>query len=332
MKGFLKSKKVYWLLLFIIFTVGAFIYFYQGDIKDAANSLSNNQDITETEGVKHSIPLEEIVEGGPGKDGIPSIDEPKFESISQASSWLEDDDVGLVVTIGDKSRFYPYRILVWHEIVNDTINGQRVLVTYCPLCFSGIVFEPVVDGQAVEFGVSGKLWENNLLMYDRKTDSLWSQVKAEAVVGPQTGNKLEILPSDISRFKAWREANPNGRVLARDTGFSRNYSRDPYGNYYTTGGALFPIGNQDDRLPQKTFVLGLVINGQAKAYSVETIKERGEIKDTFAGKSIVAKYNEASDTVRLFEKEPSGELTRLNPVTSFWFAWAAVYPDTEVLK
>lgn len=154
----------------------------------------------EREGTKHSIPLGEIKSGGPPKDGIPSIDKPNFISIKEAEGFLKESDPGIAINIEGEKRFYPFKILVWHEIVNDMIKGKRVLVTYCPLCLTGIVFDPVVKGERVEFGVSGKLWNSNLLMYDRKTDSLWSQVLGEAVVGEMVGTKLAVVPSDIIQF------------------------------------------------------------------------------------------------------------------------------------
>lgn len=284
-----------------------------------------------SEGTKHSIPLDEIVEGGPSKDGIPSIDNPKFIKAGSVD-FITDDEPGIAVSIDGVGRFYPYQILVWHEIVNDKINGKRVLVTYCPLCLSGIVFDPVVDNEQVEFGTSGKLWQSNLLMYDRKTESLWSQILGEAVVGARTGDKLPVLTSDITKFGKWRQLNPNGEVLSRDTGFSRTYGADPYGDYYTTPGTLFDVKNKDSRLGDKEFVLGLLIDGNAKAYRVDSIKQVGKIDDNFAGKQIVAEYKPDTDTVRLFEKTSGGSLTRLNPFPAFWFSWAAAHPETELYK
>src|SRR3989344_3707186 len=215
-------------------------------VSDGGKSFSTKE-IMVTDGVKHSVPLDEIIGGGPPKDGIPSIDNPKFISVAEASKVLNDSEPGIALDINGTARFYPFQILVWHEIVNDTINGQRVLVTYCPLCLSGIVFDPLVNGEQVEFGTSGKLWNSNLVMYDRKTDSLWSQILGEAIVGEMTGTRLEILPSDQIRFGDWRKLHPNGEVLSRDTEATRFYGQDPYGDYYTTPGTFFP-GDKKDRL------------------------------------------------------------------------------------
>lgn len=283
-------------------------------------------------GTKHSVPLNEIVGGGPPKDGIPSIDNPKFVPISEATDFLNDHDPGIALNIDDTARFYPFQILVWHEIVNDTINGQRVLITYCPLCLSGIVFDPVVQGDRVEFGTSGKLWNSNLVMYDRKTDSLWSQILGEAIVGDMTGTQLKVLPSDITRFGEFKKLQPEGSVLSRDTGATRFYGQDPYGDYYTTPGTYFPVGKKDDRLGDKDFVLGIIINRKAKAYWPEAVKKVGEITDQFGGMTIVARYEKEIDAVRLFEKKADGTVERINPFGAFWFSWVAAHPDTELLK
>lgn len=314
---------------------------------------SDTREIMITNGTKHSVPLDEIVGGGPPKDGIPSIDEPKFISIDEASVWLSDEEPGIAFSAGGVDRFYPFQILVWHEIVNDTIDGKRILVTYCPLCLSGIVFDPVVpasaeavagkpsfasklrtgkQGERVEFGTSGKLWNSNLVMYDRKTDSLWSQILGEAIVGEMTGTKLTVLSSDQMRFGDWKKQFPQGEVLSRDTGAQRFYGQDPYGDYYTEDDIYFPVGAKDDRLDPKAFVLGIVVNGKAKAYWTEAIKRQGAVEDQFEGKIIVARYEPNIDAVRLYEKQDDGTLQRINPFSAFWFSWVAAHPQTELYK
>jgi len=304
------------------------------EIKDSESGSTITKKIMITDGVKHSVPLKEIVSGGRlGKDDIPSIDDPTFISVSKAQELITDEEPGLAFSQGGVNRFYPFNILVWHEIVNETINNKRVLITYCPLCLSGIVFDPVVQGEQVEFGTSGKLWQSNLVMYDRKTDSLWSQILGEAISGEMTGTRLKVLSSDQMRFGKWREKYPDGEVLSQDTGESRNYNRDPYGDYYTDHGQLyFGVKNEDDRLERKDFVLGIVFDDQAKAYFPPSIKEKGRIEDTFAGRIIVAEYQEDLDVTRLFEKKADGTLERINPFANFWFSWVAAHPDTELYK
>jgi hypothetical protein len=154
----------------------------------------------------------------------------------------------------------------------------------------------------------------------------------EAVLGEMTGMQLSVLPSDVVKFDDWRKRYPDGEVLSRDTGASRLYGRDPYGDYYTTPGVYFPLSGRDSRLGEKEFVLGLVFGGKAKAYLPAAIKKAGQIEDTFAGKTIVGKYESDLDVVHFYEKQSDGTLVRLNPFASFWFSWAAAHPDTEIYK
>ncbi|PIR46596.1 MAG: hypothetical protein COV07_03510 [Candidatus Vogelbacteria bacterium CG10_big_fil_rev_8_21_14_0_10_45_14] len=289
--------------------------------------MQTQREILITDGVKHSIPLGEILSGGPGKDGIPSIDDPKFISASEAT-FLNDSEPGLGLTVNEESRFYPYRILVWHEIVNDTIAGKLVLVTYCPLCATGIVFERKVDGEVQEFGVSGRLWQSNLLMYNRagneKNESLWSQVLGEAVLGVHTGKKLPIVRSDVVRFGVWREAHPKTKVLSQDTGTARDYGRDPYGDYYTSESVSFGATFNDTRLHPKAMVHGIEIDGQYKAYHDDELS--GSITDKFAGKTIVVTKNASGELHFTVDGQP------LASIPGFWFSWLAVHPGTELFK
>lgn len=286
-----------------------------------------------TDGVKHSIPLKEIISGGPPKDGIPSIDNPKFISIGEANQWLKDEEPGVAFFRGNTHRFYPYQIIVWHEIVNDTVEGERILVTYCPLCLTGYVFDPLVKGERVEFGTSGKLWKSNLVMYDRKTDSLWPQILGEAAVGEMTGTKLKVLPSDQVRYGNWKNLHPDGKVLSKDTGAVRFYGSNPYGDYFsTTNLALSLAKPTDTRLPNDVFVFGIVINEKAKAYHVDAVKEKGIVEDVFQGTTIILRHDRELDVVRVFKRLPDGQEERINPFSAFWFSWVSAYPDTELYK
>ena len=304
------------------------------EVNETNNSqdLSSDRPVQITDGVKHTVPLSEIRGGGPAKDGIPSIDDPKFVSIKDAERFVDDTEPGIAVSVGGIDRFYPFQILVWHEIVNDTFGSQRVLISYCPLCLSGIVFDPVVEGKRVEFGTSGKLWNSNLVMYDRRTDAYWSQILGEAIRGKLAGEKLNVLPSDQLRFGGWKKQHSGGEVLSRDTGAVRIYGFDPYGDYYTSDRLVSPVGNNDDRLDLKDFILGVVIDGQAKAYLTEAVKSAGRVEDEFAGVKIIADYDQDLDVVRISKENESGELERINPFPTFWFSWAAVHPNTEVYK
>ena len=295
---------------------------------DIKQIMQTQREILVTDGIKHSIPLNEILSGGPGKDGIPSIDDPKFILANEAT-FLNDSDSGLGLTINEESRFYPYRILVWHEIVNDKVAGEPVLVTYCPLCATGIVFDRRVDGEVQEFGVSGKLWQSNLLMYNRagndKNESLWSQVLGEAVLGVHTGKKLTIVRSDVVRFGDWKRAHPNTKVLSQDTGAVRSYGRDPYGDYYTSESVSFGATFTDTRLHPKALVHGIEIDGQNKAYHDDALNI-GNTTDTFVGKNIAITKTDLGE-IRF---TADGKL--LASIPSFWFSWLVVHPETELFK
>lgn len=294
---------------------------------------SFKKQIFETDGVKHSVPLDEILSGGPPKDGIPPIDNPKFVSIGEADKFLDDSEPGIAFSSGNTNRFYPYQILVWHEVVNDSIEGRRVLITYCPLCLTGFVLDPIVLGERVEFGTSGKLWKSNLVMYDRKTDSLWSQVLAEAIVGEMTGTKLEILPSDQILYGKWKALHSKGEVLSKDTGSFRNYGSSPYGDYFSVTNLSLQLAKPSDtRLPNDAFVFGIVENGKAKAYLTKTVMEKGEVEDVFEGVTFILRHDKKLDAVRMFKKLPDGALERVNPISGFWFSWATAHPDTGVYK
>jgi hypothetical protein len=283
------------------------------------------------ENVKHSIPINEILGGGPRKDGIRSIDTPKFISTEDVGDFLNDESPGLGLYYQNEARFYPYSILVQHELVNDVVAGDPLLISYCPLCLTGVVFDRRVGGDTFEFGVSGMLWQSNLLMYNRtgntKTESLWSQVLGEAVLGDLTGTKLRIIPADAVRFGDWKKAHADTVVLSRDTGLFRDYSKDPYGDYYTSEYVSFGASFSDTRLHPKAFVLGIEIDGKFKAYHSEALKE-GVTRDSFVGRDISIEKS-SNGEVRMFtgpDKEP------LPYIGGFWFSWIAVHPDTELLK
>jgi len=318
-----------WIIPIILIAIVVGIYFY--NTSNRFKLSKGETEVLETvPGVKHSVPLNEIQSGGPPKDGIPSIDNPKFLAVKEAD-FLNDEEAGTGLCIGNDCRFYPYQILVWHEIVNDTVSGQPVLITYCPLCLTGIVFERKLEGQTVEFGTSGKLWKSNLVMYNRtkdeKKESLWSQVLGEAIVGEFTGTKLKIIPSDVIKYGDWKKLHPNTRVLSKDTGTIRTYGYDPYGDYYTSNEVSFGASFNDKRLHPKEFVLGIQVGGKYKAYHSEALKA-GETKDTFNGEQIFIQKKPEGE-VRMFKgrgREP------LPYIGGFWFSWLAVHPETELYK
>ena len=339
----MKKNSIITLVIFVLI-IGGFLFFRNSQqislpkgesviIEEMPGSSTTQKKIFETDGVRHSVPLDEILSGGPPKDGIPPIDDPKFISTAEADGFLSDDDPGIAFSLGNTKRFYPYQILVWHEIVNDTIEGQRVLITYCPLCLTGFVMDPLVKGERVEFGTSGKLWKSNLVMYDRKTDSLWSQVLAEAILGEMTGTKLNVLPSDQILYGNWKKSHPDGEVLSKDTGSFRSYGASPYGDYFAVTNLSLQLAKPSDtRLPNDAFVFGIVENGKAKAYSTKAVKEKGEVEDVFEGVTFILKHEKDLDVIRMFRKLNDGTLERVNPISGFWFSWAVAHPGTELYK
>ena len=160
---------------------------------------------------KYIVPLDQIVSGGPPPDGIPSIDSPKFVSVHDADNFLGNSDKIVGININGDTRAYPLQILVWHEIVNDNVGGVPIAVTYCPLCFTNQVFNRIVNQTILDFGTSGKLYNSNLVMYDRSSESLWSQALAEGIVGKYAGTKLERIPFDIAYWKDWKQLYPNSK-------------------------------------------------------------------------------------------------------------------------
>ena len=297
-------------------------------------------------GVKHSIPMNEIHDGGPGIDGIAALTRP--QSIpAGAADYMEDDDQVLGITRAGESRAYPLRILVNHEIVNDTLGGRPVLVTFCPECGTGIAFDPTVNGKSLEFGVSGTLYQRNLLMYDRGSDtpSLWMQATGEAVVGPKTGTSLNRVPTTQAPWSEWKAAHPNTTVLSKETGYG--YSYIPYPDIL-------------DQLPRQ--ILGVIVGDEQKAYFFEDLRQIQVINDSIDGVPIVLIASPDSDAVRVYKRknyhfEGTFEKIRdsrsqtvwklseemlLNPKTgeslervpdvfvSKAGAWARIFPDTLI--
>ena len=244
-----------------------------------------------TDTSKALVPLDEIVPGGPPPDGIPPIDRPTFVSPAAAAAWLRPKEPVLAVQIGGDARAYPLKILMWHEIVNDTVGGRAVVITYCPLCDSGIAFERTLGDTVLDFGTSGKLYRSDLVMYDRQSHSLWAQMDGRAIVGARAGTRLTMLPANTLAFETWRAAHPDGKVLSRETGHRRNYGINPYAEYdEPTLGPFLYRGRLDPRRPPKERVVGVRIGEAARAYPWPVLARAPVIHDTLAGEPIVVLY------------------------------------------
>lgn len=272
-----------------------------------------------TNTVKTSIPLEKVLDGGPGKDGIPALINPKFVSVKEAEKSIKDDVDGIVVSVGSTVKFYPYNIMVWHEIVNDVVGGKPLVVTFCPLCGSAIVFDT-----SDQFGVSGKLYESNLLMYDKGTESLWSQSIGTAVVGDRTGEKLIVHPSQVLSFKIFKEKWPNGLVMGTDTGYSRNYDLYPYGNYNSNDEIFFPVSVKDTRLPAKEIMYVVNAYDQSVAFQVRQLSNTLVSVDV-GNQKVTASIIDGEIVV----KDTSGKI--LPGYHEMWFSWAIHHQEDGVV-
>ena len=279
---------------------------------------------------KHSVPVDEILSGGPPKDGIPAIDRPRFVSATKASgSFLDDGDRVLALVVNGKKKAYPLKILNWHEIANDRIGGRNVVVSFCPLCGTGMVFDAKAAGKQLNFGVSGMLYRSDMLLYDRQTESLWSQIKQEAVAGKLTGTRLQLIPSTQTTWGAWKKKHPDTLVLSTRTGYDRNYEQDPYEGYDTSRGVFFPVGKIDRRYHPKEQVIGVELEGVTKAYPFsELAKVKTPFKDKVGKKTVWVVYDSKSRTATI--KDAAGK--ELPSVVAFWFAWHVFHRDTQVFQ
>ncbi|MDN3557074.1 DUF3179 domain-containing protein [Halomonas maura] len=289
--------------------------------------------------------------GGPGKDGIPAIDRPRFETLAEADGWLAPGDRVIGLYRDGEARAYPQRILVWHEIVNDAVAGESLAITYCPLTGSALGFRRG-DGT---FGVSGRLLNSNLVMYDRATDSEWPQLLGVAIDGSLAGRGLVPERLVWTTWGAWKARYPATRVLSRDTGYVRNYRRDPYGDYNPLAGyyrpesrRLFPVMAEDRRLPPKAMVLAFREAGGAAAVSLPALRRAGILRLTLGERGYVVIHDPELDTGWVYrhpeERDidpaalrfgPGGVsgagIAALEPVNAFqvmWFAWAGFHPDS----
>ncbi len=273
------------------------------------------------------IPEDEIKKGGPPKDGIPAIDHPKFVSIEQAQDFLNPDDYILGVEINGITKAYPIRILNYHEIVNDRIAEVPIAITYCPLCASGAAFSARVNGQELTFGVSGLLYNSDVLIYDRQTESLWSQILSEAVSGPLSSDQLELIPTTYTTFESWAKQYPNSLILSTDTGFKKDYTKTPYQKYVSSDKLLFPVSFESDILNKKDKVIGIEVDGKFKAYPLKNLeKSEGVIQDIFNGQELNILYDKTAKSAIITDKDGK----KLSSMTLYWFAWFTFHPKTKI--
>jgi len=272
------------------------------------------------------IPANQILRGGPAKDGIPAIDNPRFVT-GDKTNFLDNDSPVLGLVYKGIAKAYPINILNWHEIVNDQFNDDPVVITFCPLCGSGMAFSALVDDIAHTFGVSGLLYNNDVLLYDRQTQSLWSQLMDQAISGSHKGKRLLGLPVLHTSWQDWKNRHPESLVLSTDTGYSRNYSNNTYASYLKSPQTFFPLSTISRRYHPKEDVLGLEIKGQYKVYPfIELEKSNAEFSETFNGQLITIRYDRQHRNAAIFNQQGK----QLPAVRTFWFAWYAFHPKTSV--
>ena len=284
-----------------------------------------------------TIPIKKIIRG-PKRDGIPAIDNPIFIRPEEVE-YLKDEDLVVSVNSNGDYRAYPLRILNHHEIVNDSIGENHFAVTYCPLCGTAMVFNRKINERLVDFGVAGLLFESDVLLYDRQTESLWSQLGMKAISGPMVGHELPWMVSELMTWEEWENNHPDGKVLSKKTGYDRPYFKNPYARYAQSRGVRFDVSrNRKELSPRnwarnrkelspKSWVLGTKVDGYPAAYELALFPPNTMVKDTVNGVDIYIKYDPKNRRA-VVEHGETGEI--IPSVLSYWFAWQAFYPLTKL--
>jgi len=315
------------------------------------------------------IPQSEVFDGGPGKDGIPSIDNPQFTNVPSVD-FMDDDELIVTILQGTVSRAYPHKILDWHEIVNDEMGNALIALNYCPLTGTGMAWDRQIDGQETTFGVSGLLYNSNIIPYDRSSDSNWSQMENLCVNGERKGATPEYYTTVEMPYGLFKELYPDGWVMNLETGFERNYATYPYGSYRTNSQLIFPVNNSDDRFSLKKRVLGVITDSETKAYTFESFSGDAiqVVEDMVGLEEIVVVGSEGLNFMTAFNRTFNGNTLSFTPLQNqypavmidnegtswdalgvgiegpnrglrltppinyigYWFAWAAFNPDILV--
>jgi len=313
------------------------------------------------------IPAGEVLDGGPGKDGIPSVDNPQFEPASE-TTFLEPDNLVVGMVQNGIAKAYAHRILDWHEIVNDQVGDKNVALTYCPLTGTAVAWNRQVGSEITSFGVSGKLYNTNLMPYDRATDSYWSQMRLDCVNGDLINTRIETFPVIETTWETWQAMYPNSMVMTRETGFSRNYNNYPYGDYRTNNNNLiFPVNNNDTRLPAKDRVLGVLTDSKNKVYPISSFGDGQVVVEEFPDGEIIVLGSNTQNFLVAYRNEGLENLSYVNgpgaivaedtngnklsisgeivegplagtqliaeeSILGYYFSLAAFYPDIEIFQ
>jgi Protein of unknown function (DUF3179) len=317
------------------------------------------------------IPSNQIYDGGPGKDGIPAISNPDFAD-NASIDYMKENDLIIGIKIKDGVKGYPHPILNWHEIINDKIADNNFSITYCPLTGSTIALNRNIGGTVTTFGVSGLLYNSNLIPYDRATNSNWSQMKMKCVNGKLEGTDFDYIHTFETSWKTWKKIFPNAQVVASNTGFNRQYSAYPYGTYRSDESLIFPIANENNELSLKERVHGIIDDDKVyairfslfengtKLYTKQIGANNYIIVGSKSDNFIVSFFNTLQDGTTLnfelienslpillkdnkgnkwdifgFAVEGNRKGEKLVPTKSFiayWFAWATFYPDVSIIN
>ena len=249
----------------------------------------------DTDFSRHTVPYSDIMSGGVPRDGIPPIYDPKYVTIEDSDTWIEDQEPVVALEVDGNARAYPLQILTWHEIANDIVGDIPVAVTFCPLCNSAIAFDRRLDGVVHTFGVSGNLRNSDLIMWDHETQTWWQQLTGEAIIGSLAGKRLSILPAPIVSYADFKQAHPEGLVLSRETGHSRSYGSNPYSGYDRVDEHPFLFrGDTDGRLLPKERVAAVTVDGIDTAFPYSVLKEEGAVNHTIGETGIVVFYKEGT--------------------------------------
>ncbi|OJF91532.1 DUF3179 domain-containing protein [Alkalibacterium sp. 20] len=338
-----KYKITVSLAILVVIVVGVFVF------NNNRQSEENREAQTEEESAESLIDFESMTDerltayhdfiqsGGPPPDGIPPIEEPIYESMAEADILMDDQDVVFIVEAEDRVFIYPQRILVWHEIVNEEFNGEKVSITYCPLTGSAIGYKGSIQEIETDFGTSGKLINSNLVMYDRETESYFPQILGIAVDGELKGQRLEEFPVLWSTWGRVKEQYDDAQVLSENTGFIRDYNQDPYGSYVESSGfyysdaLIYPVMFENDQFQNKEVMIAGRVGDEPFAIPKKSLAEEKIIHFNLGDHSLVANYYEALDTARVFIEDEEEEIF-VNSYDVMWFAWYAFFPETMVYE
>lgn len=296
---------------------------------------------TRTDFSKHAIDWSEIISGGPPKDGIPSIDAPRFIPIGEEKQVAANEPV-IGLEINGIARAYPIRILIWHEIANDTVGGVPIAVTYCPLCNAAVVFDRRASGKTLTFGTTGKLRRSDLVMYDRETESWWQQFTGEAIVGTLTGQKLKLIPARLESFELFKERMPTGRVLVPNESSLRAYGRNPYEGYDTSAIPLFSRGDSKQGINPMTRVVVVREGRTTVAVTLELLRQHRQIEladyalswregqASALDQATIASGHDVGNVVA--QTSTGGRLADIPYDVTFAFVFYAFQPEGEIIQ